>query len=151
MLIEIFEKRRYFGIQVAGMEPQREEGPSDRLKCVRLNDWPLLNAFTLLAVLQEKSDLGSLIDSSVESGDLEDFELISAVELLLSRREDRAILKRIDQILQILPAFWREKDEGFPIADEDDEFIVLGIKKAIIIDLAAGESKEEPIEEIRGA
>ena len=115
-----------------------------------MNDWPLLNAFTLLAVLQEKSDLGSLIDSSVESGDLEDFELISAVELLLSRREDRAILKRIDQILQILPAFWREKDEGFPIADEDDEFIILGIKKAVIIDLAAGESEEEPIEEIRG-
>lgn len=87
----------------------------------------------------------------MESRDLKDFELISAVELLLGWRKNRAILECIDQILQILPAIRREKYEGFPIADKDNKLRVLGIKKSIIIDLAARESKEEPIEEIRGA
>lgn len=84
-----------------------------------MDDWPLLNTFTLLLVLQEESNLASLIDSSIESSDLKDFELVSAVELLFSRCENSAILQRIDQILQILPAFRREKDEGFSIADKD--------------------------------
>lgn len=72
----------------------------------------------------------------MEGCDLKYLELISAAELLLGWRENCAILERIDQILQMLPAIRRQEDKGFLIANKDYKFRVLGIKKAVIIDLA---------------
>lgn len=102
-----------------------------------MDNWPLLNRFRLLLSLQEEADLIGLRHCPVEGSNLEDLKLIATGKLFLSWRENRAILKRIDQTLQFAASLWREEDEGVSWTEQYDEFAELGVQEAIIEDLLA--------------
>lgn len=135
MFVEISEKWSYLGIEIRSGEPKSEEGPAHRLQGIRLDNRPLFNRFRLLLSLQEEADFSGLRNCLIESSNLDDLKLIATGKLLLSWRKDRAILKRIDQILQLTASLWREEDEGFTWTQQYDEFAELGVQKAIIEDL----------------
>ncbi len=122
VLVEVPEEGCYLGVEVDDLMLEGEEGSTHWLQGIGLDYCPLLNALWLLLTLQEETDLGGLAHCLIERCDLEDFELVPGIELLLGGCKHCAILESIDEILQILPGFGREEDIGVFGADEDDEF-----------------------------
>ena len=82
-----------------------EEGPTDGFQCVGLDDRPFLYRFHFLICLEEEGQFRAATDSSVESGDFKDLELVTIGELLLGWRENYAILQGVDQAFQLCTDF----------------------------------------------
>ena len=125
-----------------------KEGSSNGFKSIWLNNWPFLNKFGILALIQKHSNITFLFNHLIKKGNLQSIQNIFIVILAFSWTIDRTIWNSINQVLKDCFGLWRYKNIAPLNLNKNDHFWICFMKVFIGVDRFTWKTNKEPIEQI---